>query len=259
MKVALCSAVWGRLALTQVWWQAMHRIRNQIYDSGIAAVAFVAGSEQEHRHLCGKNYGAWVPSNNGLLGEKWNRVVRTALEWADYIFILGSDDFFSPGLIQQYVNCIQRGVKYVGCRGLYFYEPATDRTLLLQTDEWGNYPTAPGACQVKQLKHKRKRTFFGAGRLLHRSLFEGHEEFWTPEISHGLDANMARNLGLSGVDEMLKSGPDAFLVDVKTRENIWSFDHLAKTYPHALQPDSSAIQSLPEFDQLRFTLAGDQG
>lgn len=260
MKVALCSAVWGRFDLTALWWRAVSRVRMQLRDADIQSDAIVAGSEDSHEELSYQAGGYWVYSENERLGQKWNDVVNAALrDGADYIFILGSDDFFGPGLIKQYISSIQRGVRYVGMSGLYFYEPTTNRTLLLQADQWGNYPSAPDACRVQRLKHKRKQTFFGAGRLLHRSFFEGHEQFWKPDICHGLDANMARNLNLPPADELIFTSPEAVLVDVKTRENIWSFDKLAAVYPFCLQPDASALASLPELSLIRSTLAGETG
>jgi hypothetical protein len=51
--------------------------------------------------------------------------------------------------------------------------------------------------------------------------------------------------------QTLKSVPEAFALDVKTTENIWSLDILLEWYPGALIDDYSYLKALPEWDAIQ--------
>ncbi len=251
MKLALISCVWGRLPVTRVWWKGVTRINQQFSDAGFETQIFVAGSEPEHRALCQQHSGTWVEYWNDYLGAKWNQVARSALDWgADYIFILGSDDFFGPGLIEQHIKYAKLGYKHIGLRGIYMYEPATDRTLRLVVDANGYYPTAAGASRLQLVT--RSRPAIGAGRLLRSTCFGTQEFFWEPEKNRALDASMTKTLKLPAA-AMIEPTAECLAVDVKTAENIWTFDSLNNVFAESqcLQPDSSALHSLPEWEDIR--------
>lgn len=243
--------MWGRVPLTRVWWKGTIRIRKQFNDAGISTQIFVAGDEPEHSELCRQHEGAWAECENTYLGAKWNQVAKAALKWgADYIFILGSDDFFGPGLIDRYITAIRKNSVHAGLQGIYMYEPRTDRALRLVADTKGNYPTAPGAVTVRRIH--RNKPVIGAGRLLHRSIFAGHDYYWEPEKNRALDASMTKTLRLPPARLFVPS-PEQLAVDIKTETNIWSFDTLLDVFKDTgcVLPDSSELHSLPEWQEIR--------
>lgn len=274
MRIALCSAVWGRLPLTKVWWSAVDRIQAQFDDAEHAAEVFVGGSEWSHRDLCRLWEGNWIQTPNNPLGAKWNAVVTRALDFRpDYIFILGSDDFFSPALIDQYIEVINRRVRFAGLSSIYFHEPKSARTLYYHMDratsvpviqststwEAGQIPRSRGMCDIRSprrkvdirtIRSKVGRSAFGAGRLIHRSYFLGHTEFWDLNIDKALDASMDRCLNLGRVHQIHLGGQSVAL-DVKTPENIWTFDSLIEKSPLCVESSSEMLAAIPEWPDIQ--------
>lgn len=266
MKIAFVSAVWGRVPLTRIWWKGATRICQQLQDEGFEAQVCVAGSESAHRALCLEHKGAWIEADNKKLGAKWNSVVRYALNvyGADYIFILGSDDFFGSGLIAQYAGLIRQDVPYAGIATMYMYEPWSDRLLMLDpARKAGMEPgvRGHGKCDIRYIRPRTaahratfieasKRQTLGAGRLIHRSLLPMDDIFWEPDRTSSLDASMTKTCNLPGPFEMRVS-PDFIAVDVKNGLNIWSFDALLEWYPGGLLPSSDFLSSLPEWEEIR--------
>lgn len=258
MKIALCSAVWGRVPLTRIWWKATDRLCYTLRSSGIDARVFVGGSESAHFQLCATSrHGQWVEAANGQLGEKWNSTARAALAWgADYIFILGSDDFFDDAMIHEYARLATADVPYAAMRTIYMYEPISERAVLFDNAKRLKPSHAdspdPSKCQIIFLGESQKNpalTTMGAGRLIHCSFFEGHDTFWSPNKSSGLDASMTATLGLPLAH--IVPTETGIALDVKTAENIWSLDSLIEWYPDCELPNASILAGLPEWDDIR--------
>lgn len=268
MKVALCSAVWGRVPLTEVWWKHLFRVRTTFHQQGVDAQVFVAGSESAHLQLCNKYLAHWVEASNSQLGEKWNKAARAALDWgADYLFILGSDDFFDDAMIREYARQAKAGVQYAAIRAMYMYEPSTERAILFDNRNRLK-PTPPDGnkshVQIIYLGESQQdplSVMMGAGRLLHRSLFANREHYWEPNKSSGLDASMRRTLALPTPHVIpIETG---IALDVKTAANIWPIDTLIDWYPGCELPDTHLLAGLPEWDDIRHlafnTSPGEQG
>jgi hypothetical protein len=256
MQIALCSAVWGRIPLTDVWWKNVKRMQRTFADNGVKAGIFVAGSESAHYKLCEYNKGMWVEAPNSQLGEKWNTVARAALAWgADYLFILGSDDFFDDAMIREYARQARAGVQYAAIRAMYMYEPDTDRAILFDNRNRLK-PTPPDGNKshvqiiyMGQSQQDPLKVMMGAGRLLHRSLFANREYFWEPNKSSGLDASMRRTLELPTPHVIpIETG---IALDVKTAANIWPLDTLIEWYPGCELHDTKLLAGLPEWDDIR--------
>lgn len=250
MNIALCSALWGRFDLARVWWKGINRVKQQFHQRKFGARIFIACSEVQH--LQGARLSGVIPieHENKPLGKKLNEVVGAALyEGYDYICILGMDDFFSPLLVERYCDTIEKSHPlYFGLRGMYLYEPSTARMMLFQTDAKGNYPkTNPDDSTVRRLK----RTPLGAGRMIHRSLFEGHKYFWAPDKNQGLDASLTATLRLPSASTLIPADSKCFALDVKTKDNIWSFSHLAETFPACVLDTPHDLSMLPEWPEIQ--------
>lgn len=249
MKIALCSAVWGRVPLTRIWWKGVDRIRAQFAQDDIETEVFVAGSEPEHRELCHQHTGYWVEFENDFLGAKWNAVVHQALLWKPhYIFILGSDDFFSPALVSQYARLAKRDVLHVGVRGVYIYDLESQGVLRLIADRRGQFPSKPGQAQVRRVA--RHRLAVGTGRLVHRALFQGKQYFWEPQKNQALDASLHKTLELPQA-HVLEINSVHTALDVKSDTNIWSFDKLAELFPGCRRETTEDLHGIPEFEEIR--------
>lgn len=252
MTIAFISAVWRRVSLTAVWWQQMDRFRAVFQQHGFETFTAVSGSEPEHAALCRAHGGLWVEHENRPLGAKWNAVAHAALaRGADYLFILGSDDFFSTSLLLQYADALKDRVPYVGLDGLYIYSLPLDQLLSFHPRIEGRHlviqPT-PDHPKLMIAYPKNNPTLLGSGRCIQRSLFMNRETYWDADRDHGLDASLARNLVLP-LPKLLVRDSDSFAVDVKSGgANIWSFDHLRDTCAPA---PPELIHSLPEWEALQ--------
>lgn len=270
MKIALCSAVWGRVPLTRVWWRGIERVVKTFREAGIEAQAFVSGSESAHGrlHLKYEESGVaapWVEAPNRPLGHKWNLTAQAALAWdADYLFILGSDDFFDDRMVREYARLAQSGMDYAAMRTIYMFEPSSGRAILF--DNAKRLKPSPvdgphdGKVQIVYLgasKADPAKVTMGAGRLIHRKFFEGHSEFWEPQKSRALDASMQKLLQLP--EAHIISSDIGIAVDVKTEENIWPLDDLIEWYPDCALPDTTVLSSLPEWDDIRSLAAASEG
>lgn len=261
MKIAVVSAVWGRIPLMRVWWTAYQRMASQLGSMGHVLQAYIAGSEEAHHKLCRQHGGEWVEADNRYIGDKWNKATRAALaDGAEAVLILGSDDFLSPDLVTLY-GTLAGSHPFIGLVSMYMHEPTTDRTLYVDNRQFkvtlpGRLHEANGAPTIISLKRKSSKTLrggvttLGAGRLLSADLFAGHEYFWDPLRDRGLDASMERLLGLPA-PRTFASADHAFALDVKTAENIWSFDKLLPTYHKGLMEDHGPLAALPEWDAIR--------
>lgn len=235
MLVAIVAAAWGRPQLIAPWWAQIHRIVDQWDAAGIDTAVIVAGSEPDHEAACLDNGGIWVHSRNRPLGRKHNVAAGVAQSLqADYMFVVGTDDFFSPELIAQYIPLIKDRVLYAGIKGCYFWEPSTDRIGFFE-----GY--APNSGSVNRS--------LGTGRLIHSSLLNRvNWQPWDRSVNSGLDHSLECALHYPKAT-LLQVGPEAVCLDVKTRQNIWSFNMIAASYPgvgNGLLSSQAILLKLPE-------------
>jgi hypothetical protein len=177
MKVAICTAVWGRW---DVWEMFAHFTKELIKD--VAPIAelqvFVVGSEGDisreavTRH--GFNYREY---SNQFLGRKWNAVVQSAQAWRpDYVLMMGSDDVMDGALFAGYLPYMANGIQYIGVLDWHFFEAATKRAIY-----WKGY----------RVKHSAGVTC-GAGRMLSADLLDKCR--WSPwhpmKLHNLLDTSM---------------------------------------------------------------------
>lgn len=262
--------MWGRLSLTRIWWQSLDRIGEQFKAADVDMQVYVAGSESAHQALCVDHRGHWIESSNDRLGLKWDTVAKAALaSGADYILILGSDDFVSPGLIPEYVNLMRQGTAFAGVQAVYVADQQSGRVMLLDTQKRlreVTYEEAKGKCTIVDLDRKppdqdlferglvvlTHSLTLGAGRLVHRSLFEGREYFWEHDRCRALDSDFERNLQLP-VPQVIPTSSTDFIADVKTGQNIWNFDTLDASFPDCLlsEQEAQCLNALPEWSALQ--------
>ena len=255
MRIAVCSAVYQRAALAVPWWHGVQRIVLTFRAAGHVACAFVGGDEDVHRDLCADNGACWVEVENKPLGHKWNAVAADALSWgADYLFILGMDDFFTPSLLALYPPVLHAGHPYVGLRSLYFYHTQLRQALHLCTGWHGELPFTRGRSNVVRVRTKtmQRTAIFGCGRVLHRSLFQQPgDEFWEASRNHALDASLARRLRLPSAHLLPVNDRTAFVLDVKTAsDNITPWERLQESFALPLLPDLSILAAVPEWPAL---------
>lgn len=232
--VVFVTAVWGRLAVTRVWWAAAVRSALQLNAKGIKTRIVVGGSEPEHRALCEENGGEWVETPNRPLGAKWNNICEAAFKETDseYMLVLGSDDVMSPAMVDGYVIPIKKGTPYAGLQSCNFYNTANGR--LFNFSQFG--------------------VTVGCGRLLHRNLLKLAEyRPWNETKEKGLDRSMDDKILRGNVlVEKLTTNVARWIVDIKSQENIWSYNTLRGV--KAAIPDlptEQYMRLLPEWEAIK--------
>ena len=230
MRIALISCIWKRHALTPIWWRGTRRLIQRFAEHGLTVSVTVAGSEPRHRRLAERHGATWVEAANAPLGAKWNAAAQSAYRsGADYLLIMGSDDFLSDPLIDQYAAALHAGWRYLGLSGIYFFEPRTGRLAIF---------SATGA---------RYGAPLGAGRMVHQSLLPDTGRPWLDCRNRGLDHDMQSRCELPPA-KLFAVTPEAPAVDVKTETNLWTFDKLTVAYPPS-HPCTGPL-NLPEWSLL---------
>lgn len=232
--LTICSAVWGRRALTRVWYIGLARIRQRFAANGIVTRLVVVGSEDDHAMLftfAGRYMRAdtYIQGPNRPLGAKWNAaIVAAKQEWTDYIMILGSDDFLSNGVVDEMSALMCQGKPHIGLHGLYFADHDSGSVL-----RWygGDRPAGPGRIIASDLMPRRGP--------------------WPDGQQWAMDAELHRALGSPELS-LIKVRPGAVAVDVKYSDNIWGYRELCRSLPGRVEPASPAMLriAIPEYAKI---------
>lgn len=159
-------------------------------------------SEKSMIPLCEKYGVKWCFHENQPLGAKKNFGLQEALKLEfDFLIEIGSDDL----LKDEYFDCIK-----------------FDRDIMTPAD-LVLINTPDGRC--KRLVYNQAR--FAAGRAMSRRAIESvNGGLWSSKLTHGLDNNSNFVLGKKGFFERRISWSEPVVIDLKSEENIWSFDPL---------------------------------
>ena len=217
MNVAVWMPIWGRhdvLKIALLGYSAMKRrwakqgFHLHIYFGWTDPVDLMAATS-----FMGYPNGA-CPSPNEPLTEKHNRLLRYILKEtkADYFLQIGSDDVFLPEGDELYFDMMEGGLHHMGCKSIYFMDSIKERA-------------------VKWVYEKGcVNALFGAGRMFSREAVEfafEDGELWDKEANRGLDfVSENRLIGL-GYQPLAFGEEEPYIIDIKSAENIWSFDRYA--------------------------------
>jgi len=143
--------------------------------------------------------GTWyIEHRNKPLGKKFNAGIRKALEMgADYVLIMGSDQFADVSMLDKYIELMEEDVPYAGVLDTY----VLDGTRALY---WKGY------------SDERKGMPVGPGRLIRRDVIESIGDLYANGLSRNLDGSADAKLP----DPVVFSGKPYRFVSVKTGESI---------------------------------------
>lgn len=200
MKLAILTAVHGRRKLTEEFLKYY-----QYMDVEVLCASY---TDKEDGWLLEDYKAVRVPAKNNPLSNKWQSgLTALSVMDVDAVMILGSDDFVNPGYIDSCKYLLQGGAEYVSLPGCYFFDTQTKRMI------WG---------AAERL---------GLGRCISRGLLERLDwTLWPGGLNQGLDGAMwerVSNLGNVRHVRLDEARKHRFIgMDVKTGENMWSFDHI---------------------------------
>jgi len=199
MNLGILTAIWGRPRLTELvlgYYEASELVR-------VAAI-----SEREYEdHKISYHWNLHFCANDPL-SDKWleGMDMMHGIHNPDAVIIVGSDDLVTPEYIEACRHLVAGGAEFVYLPGCYFYDAMSGRMI------WG---------QAQRL---------GLGRCLSRSLLERLDwQPWEPGLSHGLDGSMWGRIQEVGAKTVCLKDPRKHRLvgmDIKTEQNMWSFDHI---------------------------------
>jgi len=147
--------------------------------------------------------------HNLPVGRKLNAGIQAALQFDwDYLMNFGSDNILNPEIWDLYEPYLKAGNPFFGLSNLYFYDNETKECILMN-----NYARSVSC---------------GAGRMIHRKVFDKLEskglELYSDRLDSGLDTNSSEKLtGLGFKETIINSGCYPYILDIKSRTNINGF------------------------------------
>lgn len=208
MKIGLLTAIWGRPRLTELvlrYYEGMPiDIRTAIYSD-----------EDPIEFRCNDKDFQFCEYDNSPLSNKWNAGINN-FQWEDdlsAVIIVGSDDLITPEYIESCKYLLSQGAEYIYMDGAYFYDAQSGRMI------WG---------YAERL---------GLGRCISRSLLDRMNwRLWPEGLERGLDGAMwdlvqqADEPRIVQLKDCRREGMAG--MDIKTGDNLWSFDHIRENLIH---------------------------
>ena len=177
-------------------------------DEGYDLILYVCGSEEVHKKMAEERGYKYFSYTNNPLSRKFQHLMVEAMkdDW-DYWLLMGSDDLFVEGAGKIIASQMNSGHDAGQCKEIMFWH------------------------------YHKKRGFYikdsvrlGAGRWYKREVLDQmpSREIYNSNQDKGLDGVSERAiLKYTGVTPH-HFEDEAYICDVKTSENIWTFDKVRK-------------------------------
>lgn len=203
-KITIVSAVHGREYLWDMWLRSLRYVTSKMHDKGFDISVVIACSTEREAEYFSKNGCVALVTGNEWLGEKWNHAIEYAWEHdAEYVMMLGSDDFVNPKLIDLYLPYIKQKNPFFGIERMYILD--WEKDVIKEFNGWSG----------------NQRIAFGAAKMIHKKALNvmggrpGREK-----VKRGLDTYIMTNLRYKGIEETIVPTNDYYVIDVKTKDNI---------------------------------------
>lgn len=202
MKILCVTSLYNRPEVSEVFIAGMRRL-------GIGI--FVSVSEPRSRDLCKRLDVPYIEENNFPVGRKLNNTLRAALklDWT-HLMISGDDDVYTESILEVYEQ--HKYQPSIGFKSLYFVHPSSQRSI--------------------KFSYTDRPVTVGAGRLLCRwaveTVLRTCDGLWEGKRNRSLDASMDQRLEVIGMTPKIIELPIPCVIDIKSNQNIWSFDSLAQ-------------------------------
>lgn len=244
-------AVWKRPEITELCFMGLKRLMGHCGGSALAVI-----SEKSMIPLC-KRYGIdYCEHENQPLGAKKNFGLNEAMKRDfDYLVELGSDNLILCGMMDKYKPLMQSGEDYFGGTKLYFVDATNGHTRSYEAFEsqYG-YGFGLGRCmsyrllesvgaKVKMEMHEtciNGEDIFVAGTIgwANEKVAKNFEasglatikdskltyKLWSDDSQRMLDNDSNARIMAHGFKYRAVETPEPMMADIKSDENIWSFN-----------------------------------
>lgn len=253
--------VWQRREITRVCYEGLERFRKHLLKQhGIDSLVWIVSSDAEDTSLAKEFRYYYCETDNKPLGAKFNKGLYAALQSDipfDYIWQLNSDDLLSNKLADLFTPLFERGEKFFGINKLYAYDAPTGRmrhyeyldgcgirvihrSVIETVGYCYHVENKQSAIGVNFSEIKGERQYIPVPRYKearHQRLDSLiYFKFWQDSLNKGLDNN--------SMNRVYRFMPDVFpmriprqespmVVDIKSEENIWTYDSLKDLHSNA--------------------------
>jgi hypothetical protein len=226
MKIMCVASLYNRPDVSEIFVMGMRRL-------GVEVLASV--SEPRSLELCRRMSIPFIRDNNTPIGRKLNNILRSSLDFSwTHLMISGDDDVYAQSILDVYKE--YESEPAIGFKSLYFVHPSSSRAV--------------------KFTYTVRETTVGAGRLLSRSVVEDVVNkvggLWDDMRNRSLDASMDRRLAIVGVTPKIVLMESPCIIDIKTAQNIWSFDSLI-----SFTKNGSAVEPASYYDVLKLVPEGE--
>lgn len=194
--IMILLPIWGREKITELCLSNLFELKGR---HDIEVICIVSEQWAKIRAF---EYGfKYVEVENFPLGNKMNKGVEYALKFDfDYLMNLGSDDLIDDRIFELYEPYIEAKEKMFGINKVSFFDIKTKK--------------------IKRFDYKH---MIGAGRMIRKDVLKAKHPIYSAEKNKCLDDNSAWNMFGTKMIEI--DCDDDIIVDIKSDENIWSFDY----------------------------------
>lgn len=204
-NLMIVTCLHGRLSLAE---KAFKNWKTVCSRAGVNLLIMAGVSTDQERNFCIRNNASFALIPNEPLGQKWNAALLCALripEAFDQFMIMGSDDF----LHQDFFSVVNFAQNHQGFSSLLI----TNGKKVVRINE------NPGAV-------------VGAARIVSRralkDVYLKCQCFFDLNATRGLDTFINNRLIQSGYFPKIHQGPNVFICDYKTKNNIWKFETFSR-------------------------------
>jgi hypothetical protein len=222
-NVMIIMPCWGRseiLSLVVDQYDLCFRVWECEMDMNVYMIFVVSPEDEEFEKIdtiTGRFTGPSITvyCDNKSIGKKINTGINKALKFGcDYIMNTGSDNFIHPMIMNIYNQYMELNIDVFGMKNLCFYDAEKKKGIYFNNY---NYPHVVGAGRmISQRAVNDVIRFYGS--------------FYDEKITRGMDGHSASRLkALKYKETPIDMGPFPFIVDIKSKGNINSFDMVLRS------------------------------
>jgi hypothetical protein len=177
-------------------------------------LAVVTDTDIESQLVCKKHGVNYIRYSNNFLGKKWNAGISHALAMKpDYVVISGDDDILTQSWYDTVLPYMKRGEAFGGLDSCYVLKYGNDYAAAII-----RYPT---------------KKILGCGAFIRADVFEsvakqpdGTYKLWDDHRQKVLDKKRDERFAEAGYPPTLIRTDKPTMIDIKSEQNIWSFDKI---------------------------------
>ena len=217
MRIAILTTLWKRPELSRI----VLEYYRDLEIKGVEFVLLAVGSDKESKDLANDCGWSYVKAKNAPLSNKWNAGCETLKGHVDAVLIVGSDDLLNKDYFTEAVKMLQTGQTAVGLDSLHYYSVEDGRCVYME------------------------RAYPGAGIMIAAvSLDKVDWRPWQDGVNRRIDGHLMNKMHQEAYPfayRGIKHGTKAILIDIKTEENIWTFNEMIEMIGRATNVDGAAI------------------